>query len=96
MTMHEMMIRELAAVGLQMGDLTKPGAFHTLSNGRRIWTQLLEQEEPIEDLFGANQSSLLMTLLCPECTGSTHTIFTAYGDYRQCDADCGHMRVRVK
>lgn len=51
--------------------------------------------EPIKDVFSANQSSILMTVICPECYGPTHTIFTTYGDYRQCDADRGHMRVRV-
>ena len=135
MTTHQMIQAELAAAGLVMGDLTKSGWFHTLSNGRRMWVQaaprqdkiivdpiaeeLAEQgmrrasedesgwyvltsvgkiwatDEPLDDLFGANQSSLLMTVLCPTCCGSTHTIFTRYGDYRVCDADRTHERVRV-
>lgn len=95
MTMYEMIQSELAAVGLQMGDLTKAGAFYTLSNGRRIWTQPLEQEEPIEDLFGAGQNAVTMTVPCPECYGQTHTVFTSHGHYRKCDVNFSHAWVRV-
>jgi hypothetical protein len=98
MTTHQMIIAELAAVGLQIGDLTKPGQFHTLSNGRRIWTQALPpvwDDDMLADPFGANQSSLLMTVLCPECCGETHTIFTSHGDYRKCSGNAAHARVRV-
>jgi hypothetical protein len=98
MTMHQMIIKELAADGLQIGDLTKPGHFHTLSNGRRMWVQTLPpvwDDDVLDDPFGANQSSLLMTVLCPECTGPTHTIFTSHGDYRKCSTNAAHARVRV-
>jgi hypothetical protein len=96
--MHQMIINELAAAGLQIGDLTKPGAFHILSNGRRIWTQALPpvwDDDVLADPFGTNQSNLTMTVLCPECTGPTHTVFTSHGDYRKCSTNAAHERVRV-
>lgn len=57
-------------------------------------------EEPIEDLFGATcQSSMTMTTVCPDCYGPTHAIFTYPNgqrvNYRQCDTDRTHARVRV-
>lgn len=98
MTTHELITQELATAGLVMGDLTKPGWMHTLSNGRRMWVQAAPQE-PLEDLFGAKQTSMTMTVVCPDCCGSTHTIFTYPNgqriDYRQCDKDRTHERVRV-
>jgi len=96
LSVHQMIQDELTAAGLVMGDLTKPGWMHTLSNGRCMWVQA-GPPEVLEDLFGATkQSSLTMTVLCPDCCGQTHTIFTMHGDYRQCDADRTHERVRVR
>lgn len=99
MTTHQMIINELAAAGLQIGDLTKPGRFYTLSNGRRIWTQVLDQDAPIEDVFNAGQNAVTMTTVCPECYGQTHAIYTHVDDvrraYRKCSTNAAHVRVRV-
>lgn len=99
MTMYEMIQAELTAADLQMGDVTKPGAFYTLSNGRRIWTQPREVDDPIEDLFNAGQNAVTMTTVCPECYGQTHAVYTHVGDvrqsYRKCSTNAAHARVRV-
>lgn len=99
MTTHQMIQSELAAAGLVMGDLTQPGWFHKLSNGRRIWVQTARQEEPIEDLFGSRQSVLTMTILCPDCGGDTFPVSTWIDaerrSYRKCSANVAHERVRV-
>lgn len=99
MTMHQMIQAELAAADLVMGDLTKPGWFHTLSNGRRMWVQVVPQDEPIEDLFGSRQGVLTMTILCPDCGGETFPVSTWIDaerrSYRKCSANMTHERIRV-
>lgn len=99
MTMHEMIQVELAAVGLQIGDLCKPGTMYRLSNRRLIWTQPLDRDEPIEDLFHAGQNAVTMTVPCPQCYGETHAVYTHVEGVRQafrkCSGNAAHTRVRV-